>query len=61
MTHTDIYPFWERIVKTQDEALCCDLCNKWIHIKCNNLNDLDCEYLKSKDKTWHCKTCIQEI
>ena len=26
-----------------------------------NLNDLDYEYLKSKDETWHCKTCIQKI
>ena len=24
-------------------------------------NDLDYEYLKSKDETWYCKTCILEI
>ena len=38
---------------TRDKAICCDLCSKWIHIKCNNLNDLDHEYLKSKDETWY--------
>ena len=44
------------------EAICCDLCIKWIHIRCNNLNDIDYEYLiKSNDETWYCKTCIQEI
>ena len=40
---------------------CCDLCRKWIHIKCNNVNDLGHEYLKSNDETWYCKTCIKEI
>ena len=46
MTDTDTCPFCETIVKTHDKAICCDLCSKWIHIKCNNLNDLDYEYLK---------------
>ena len=40
---------------------CCDLCRKWIHIKCNNVNDLGHEYLKSNNETWYCKTCIKEI
>ena len=61
MTPTDICPFCETIVKTCDKAICCDLCSKWIHIKCNNLNDLDYEYLKSNDETGYCNTCIQEI
>ena len=61
MTNINICPFCEKIVKTRDKAICCDLCNKWIHIKCNNLNDLDYEYLKSNDETWYCKTCIHEI
>ena len=61
MTNTDICPFCEKIVKNRDKAICCDLCIKWIHIRCNNLNDLDYEYLKNNDETWYCKTCIQEI
>ena len=27
----------------------------------SNLNELDYKYLKRKDETWYCKTCIQEI
>ena len=46
MTDTDICPFYEAIVKTRDKAICCDLYSKWIHIKCNNLNDLDYKYHK---------------
>ena len=61
MTNTDICLFREKVFKTRDKGICCDFCSKWIHIKCNNLNDLDYEYLKSKDKTWYCKTCINEI
>ena len=61
MTNTDICPFHEKIVKTCDKGICCDLCSKWIHIKCNNLNDLDYENLKSNNETWYCKTYIQEI
>ena len=61
MTNTDICLFREKVFKTRDKGICCDLCSKWIHIKCSNLNDLDYEYLKSKYKTWYCKTCINEI
>ena len=61
MTNTDICPFCEKVVKIRDKPVCCDLCSKWIHIKCNNLNDLDYEYLKSNDKAWCCKFCIQKI
>ena len=41
--------------------ICCDHCNQWIHIKCNNLNDLDCNLLKSNNKNWCCILCTAEI
>ena len=61
MANTDICSFRETIVKTVDKATCCDLCSKWIHVNCNNLNDLDYKYRKIKNETWYCKTCIQEV
>ena len=61
MTNTDICPFCETVVKTRDKAICCNLCSKWIYTKCNILDDLDYEYIKSKDENWYCNTCIQEI
>ena len=61
MTNTDICPSCEKIVNIHDKAICCDLRITWIHIRRNNLNDLDYEYLKSNNETWYCKTCIQEI
>ena len=48
-------------MKACDKAVCCDLCNKWNNIKCNNLNDLGYENLKLGNEFWYCKACIQEI
>ena len=47
------------MAKTCNKAICFDLSSKCIHIKCNNVNSLDYEYLQRKDETWYCKTCIQ--
>ena len=61
MANTYICRFCEAIVKTLDKAICCALCSKWIHIKCSNLNDLDYEYLKSKDESWYCKLVFRKF
>ena len=34
-------------VHEKDKAVQCDLCELWIHIKCNNLNYLDYRYLQN--------------
>ena len=36
----------------KDKAVQCDLYELWIHIKCINLNDLDCKYLQNCDESW---------
>ena len=51
MTNSDNCPFCEAIFKTLVEAICCDLCSKWIHIKCHNINNLNFENIKIKDET----------
>ena len=37
MPDIDTGPSCEVIVKAHDKAVCCDLCNKWILIKSNDL------------------------
>ena len=27
----------EKPVAINHEAVCCDICNKWVHIRCNNI------------------------
>ena len=48
-------------VKCHHKAICCDLCNKWIHIKCSECSGLDCEYLKLNENAWYCKIYTTEI
>ena len=53
--------FCKKEVKCDHKAISCDLCSKWIHIKCNGHNDLDYEYLKLNENVWYCKICATEI
>ena len=48
-------------VHDKDKAVQCDLCEFWIHIKCNNLNYLDYRYLQSCDESWYCIECCSSI
>ena len=51
----------KKSVLYQHDAICCDHCNQWVHIKCNDLNDLDYNLLKSKNEFWYCILCTSEI
>ena len=48
-------------VHDKDKAVQCDLCEFWIHIKCNNLNNLDYRYLQNCDESWYCIECCSSI
>ena len=43
------FPCWicAKNVLDKDEAVQCDICEFWIHIKCNNFNYLDYRYLQN--------------
>ena len=59
----DYYPcsVCKKIVLNQHKAIFCDHFNQWVHIKCNNLNDLNYNLLKSKNENWYCILCTPEI
>ena len=48
-------------VHDKDKAVQCDLCELWIHIKCDNLNYLDYRYLQNCDESWYCIECCSTI
>ena len=50
-----------KTVKISDMAILCDHCDNWIHIKCNNLDKLDYEMLKSTADPWFCISCTSNI
>ena len=41
-------------------ALCCDLCNQWIHIKCHNIDKKTYNILSNSYEEWYCKTCLNQ-
>ena len=58
---TDICNVSLKTVKRSDMAILCDQCDNWIHIKCNNLDKLDYEMLKSTADPWFCISCTSNI
>ena len=48
-------------VHDKNKAVQCDLCDLWIHIKCNKLNCLDYRYLQNCDECWYCIYCCSTI
>ena len=47
----------EKNVSDKDKAVQCDLCENWVHIKCNNLNHLGYRYLQNRNESWYCIEC----
>ena len=44
-------------VSDNDHAILCDLCQIWVHIKCNHLNYIDYKYLQGCNEPWYCLSC----
>ena len=44
-----------------ENSIFCDLCKLWVHIKCNNLNYIDYQYLSGGSDPWYCLTSNSEI
>ena len=38
----------------KENSFFCDLCKLWIHIKCNNLDYVDYQYLPGCNDPWYC-------
>ena len=45
----------------KENSIFCDLCKLWVHIKCNNLNYVDYQYLSGCSDPWYCLNCNSEI
>ena len=58
---TDICKVCLKTVKRFDKVVLCDHCDNWIHIKCNNLDKIDCEMLKSTANPRFCISCTSNM
>ena len=45
-------------VAVNHRALLCDICNKWIHAKCNGIDKTHYEALIDQENSWCCINCI---
>ena len=46
-------------VANNHQAIKCDKCNLWIHIKCNKINKQTYTYLQTDTSYWYCMTCTK--
>ena len=48
-------------VAKNHNAVCCDICNLWVHIKCNNITKYCYRKLQNDKEPCYCKKCIKNI
>ena len=48
-------------INDKDSTVHCDICQFWIHIKCNKLNHIDYKSLQGSNDPWYCTSCCDEI
>jgi exonuclease III len=46
-----------KIVKNNDNAIQCDDCNKWVHSKCEMIDDQTYKLLGESEENWYCSIC----
>ena len=48
-----------KAVAKNHNAVCCDSCKLWEHIKCNNLIEICYRKNQISQEPWYCKNCIK--
>ena len=49
-----------RAVAKNHKAVQCDICDKWVHIACNNLDTYTYKKLQKYKSPWYCICCLQK-
>ena len=49
-----------RAVAKNNRAVQCNICDKWVHIACNNLNTYTYKNLQKDKSPWQCICCLQK-
>ena len=44
-----------------DKGIGCDNCMKWVHHKCNELNNFDFKYMQKNKDIWYFINCIPQV
>ena len=51
----------EKPVAQNHKAVCCDVCDTWVHIKCNKINTQTYNILKKEKASWSCIECSKDV
>ena len=51
----------EKTAVSNHNAICCDICNKWVHIFCNNISSYYYRKLQKDSTPWYCKNCLKQV
>ena len=51
----------ENNVTNSEQAIQCDLCNSWDHIKCNDVNYIEYKFLQNSNDPWFGISFCNEI
>ena len=46
---------------SKQSAIFCDLCESWVHTKCNELDILDFQHIKACIEPWFCFKCVSRV
>ena len=48
-------------VNNNHQAICCDICDRWVHVRCNLLDTKDYTEMKNDStKIFYCISCIKQ-
>ena len=49
----------KKAVGVRHKAIHCDICLKWVHIKCNRISNKTYELIKNNNSNWYCMQCLE--
>ena len=52
---------YQKNVASNHSAVCCDACNKWVDISCNNISRYCYRKLQKDITAWYCKNCLKQV
>ena len=47
--------------RQNQDSICCDHCNKWVHLKCTNLTSSEFDYYSSSNINFFCDLCVNTV
>ena len=48
-------------INNRDAAIQCDICQFWVHLRCNKVSLVDYKYLQGSTDPWFCLSCCSTI